>query len=59
MLFIVAVALAVVIQSCVRKDGVWYNFTITSKNGRNDAKRLNINVVTVTNDDKMKKRKTQ
>lgn len=32
---------------------------ITSKNGRNDAKRLNINVVTVTNDDKMKKRKTQ
>ena len=35
------------------------NAGITSKNGRNDAKRLNINVVTVTNDDKMKKRKTQ
>ena len=39
---------------------ILYNiFYITSKNGRNDAKRLNINVVTVTNDDKMKKRKTQ
>lgn len=32
---------------------------ITSKNGRNDAKRLNIRVVTVSNDDKPKKRKTQ
>lgn len=30
MLFIVAVALAVVIQSCVRKDGVWYNFVNNS-----------------------------
>ena len=27
---------------------------ITSKNGRNDAKRLNIRVVTVSNDDKPK-----
>ena len=32
---------------------------ITSKNGRNDAKRLNIRVVTVSNDDKPKNRKTQ
>lgn len=32
---------------------------ITSKNGRNDAKRLNINVITVTNDAKAEKRKTQ
>ena len=31
----------------------------TSKNGRNDAKRLNIRVVTVSNDDKPKNRKTQ
>lgn len=30
MLFIVAVALVVVIQSCVRKDGVWYNFVNNS-----------------------------
>ena len=29
---------------------------ITSKNGRNDAKRLNIRVVTVSNDDKPKNR---
>ena len=35
------------------------NAGITSKNGRNDAKRLNINVVTVSNDDKPKKRKAQ
>ncbi len=35
------------------------NAGITSENGRNDAKRLNINVVTVSNDDKPKKRKTQ
>ena len=35
------------------------NAGITSKNGRNDAKRLNIRVVTVSNDDKPKKRKTQ
>lgn len=35
------------------------NAGITSGNGRNDAKRLNINVVTVSNDDKPKKRKTQ
>ncbi|RGK23091.1 hypothetical protein DXD27_14995 [Bacteroides intestinalis] len=32
---------------------------ITSKNGRNDAKRLNIRVVTMSNDDKPKNRKTQ
>ena len=32
---------------------------ITSKNGRNDAKRLNIRVVTVSNDDKPKNRETQ
>ena len=32
---------------------------ITSKNGRNDAKRLNIRIVTVSNDDKPKNRKTQ
>lgn len=32
---------------------------ITSKNGRNDAKRLNIRVATVSNDDKPKNRKTQ
>lgn len=32
---------------------------ITSKNGRNDAKRLNIRVVMVSNDDKPKNRKTQ
>ena len=32
---------------------------ITSKNGINDAKRLNIRVVTVSNDDKPKNRKTQ
>ncbi|RGJ58864.1 hypothetical protein DXD57_03560 [Bacteroides intestinalis] len=32
---------------------------ITSKNGRNDAKQLNIRVVTVSNDDKPKNRKTQ
>ena len=32
---------------------------ITSKNGRNDAKRLNIRFVTVSNDDKPKNRKTQ
>ena len=32
---------------------------ITSKNGRNDAKRLNIRVVTVSNNDKPKNRKTQ
>ena len=32
---------------------------ITSGNGRNDAKRLNIRVVTVSNDDKPKNRKTQ
>lgn len=32
---------------------------ITEKNGRNDAKRLNINVITVSNDAKPKKRKTQ
>ena len=35
------------------------NAGITSKNGRNDAKCLNINVVTVTNDAKTEKRKTQ
>ena len=29
-LFIAVVALAVVIQSCVRKDGVWYNFVNNS-----------------------------
>ena len=32
---------------------------ITSKNRRDDAKCLNINVVTVTNDAKAEKRKTQ
>ena len=32
---------------------------ITSENGRNDAKRLNIRVVTVSNDDKPKNRETQ
>uniref|UniRef100_UPI003FD83265 hypothetical protein n=1 Tax=Alistipes putredinis TaxID=28117 RepID=UPI003FD83265 len=32
---------------------------ITSKNGRNDAKRLNIRVVTASNDDKPKNWKTQ
>ena len=32
---------------------------ITSKNGRNDAKRFNIRVVTVSNDDKPKNRETQ
>lgn len=32
---------------------------ITSKNGRNDAKRLNINVVTVSNDAKPKMLKKQ
>ena len=32
---------------------------ITSKNGRNDAKQLNIRVVTMSNDDKPKNRKTQ
>ena len=32
---------------------------ITSKNGRNDAKRLNINVVTVSNDAKPRKLKKQ
>lgn len=32
---------------------------ITSKNWKNDANCLNINVVTVTNDDKTEKRKTQ
>lgn len=32
---------------------------ITSENGRNDAKRLNIRVVTVSNNDKPKNRKTQ
>ena len=32
---------------------------ITEKNGRNDAKQLNINVITVSNDAKPKKRKTQ
>lgn len=32
---------------------------ITSKNGKNDAKRLNINVVTVSNDAKPKMLKKQ
>ena len=32
---------------------------ITSENGRNDAKRLNISVVTVSNDDKPKMLKKQ
>lgn len=32
---------------------------ITSKNGRNDAKRFNISVVTVSNDDKQKMLKKQ
>jgi len=32
---------------------------ITSKKGRNDAKRLNISVVTVSNDDKPKMLKKQ
>ena len=39
--------------------GIRKNSGITSKNGRNDAKRLNIRVVTVSNDDKPKNRKTQ
>jgi|GEM_PF-1460862 putative arylsulfatase len=45
--------------------GVLYKFVlrkisgITSKNGRNDAKRLNINVVTVSDDDKPRKLKKQ
>ena len=32
---------------------------ITSENGRNDVKRLNIRVVTMSNDDKPKNRETQ
>ena len=35
------------------------NAGITSKNRRNDAKCLNINIITVTNNDKTEKRKTQ
>lgn len=46
-------------STCYSGTKIMENAGITSKNGRNDAKRLNINVVTVTNDDKMKKRKTQ
>ena len=42
-----------------RHNKVTKNAGITSKNGRNDAKRLNIRVVTVSNDDKPKNRKTQ
>lgn len=46
-------------SQCYNYTNLRKNAGITSKNGRNDAKRLSINVVTVTNDDKMKKRKTQ
>lgn len=35
------------------------NAGITSKNWKNDANCLNINVITVTNDDKTEKCKTQ
>lgn len=36
-------------------ENLWNNL----ENGRNDAKRLNIRVVTVSNDDKPKNRETQ
>ena len=48
---------------CIMLFVSWTNLRkisgITSKNGRNDAKRLNIRVVTMSNDDKPKNRKTQ
>ena len=48
------------IASLEAKDKTYYKISgITSKNGRNDAKRLNIRVVTMSNDDKPKNRKTQ
>ncbi len=48
------------IASLEAKDKTYIKISgITSKNGRNDAKRLNIRVVTVSNDDKPKNRKTQ